>query len=210
VVRFIGDVHGKFGRYKRLIADCERSIQVGDMGVGFRRPDGSFYANPPYDAMLRGDHRFIRGNHDNPNVCREHSQWIPDGTLSNGTIFIGGGLSVDRRMRTEGLDWWPDEELSIQALTLMVSRYDDVRPHTMVTHDCPESIADHVMARVHRTKFHDPSRTRQAFQSMLEMHRPRLWIFGHWHHSFDSVIDGTRFICLAELETRDIEVRDSA
>jgi len=125
-------------------------------------------------------------------------------------MFVGGGLSVDRRMRTEGFDWWPDEELSIAALNALVNRYVDALPHTMVTHDCPESVADAMMARHNLSKFTDPSRTRQAFQSMFELHRPRLWIFGHWHHSFDGVIDGTRFICLAELEARDIEVGDSA
>jgi len=68
--RFIGDVHGKFGAYKRLIAGCERSVQVGDMGVGFRHRggprDGEFYATPPYDAMVRGGHRFIGGTTTTP------------------------------------------------------------------------------------------------------------------------------------------------
>ena len=49
-MRFIGDVHGKFTQYKRLIADVPASIQVGDMGVGFRRisgyRDGEEYSNP--------------------------------------------------------------------------------------------------------------------------------------------------------------------
>jgi len=34
----------------------------------------------------------------------------------------------------------------------------------------------------------------------LKEHRPKLWVFGHHHKSFDKVIDGTRFVCLAELE----------
>jgi hypothetical protein len=50
------------------------------------------------------------------------------------------------------------------------------------------------------------SQTRQAFQSMFKLRQPGLWIFGHWHASFDRVLDGTRFICLAELEYRDIEI----
>ena len=39
-MRFIGDVHGKYGQYKKLIAEVDSSIQVGDMGVGFRRLGG--------------------------------------------------------------------------------------------------------------------------------------------------------------------------
>ena len=35
---FIGDVHGKYNRYRDIIRDCENTIQVGDMGIGFRHP----------------------------------------------------------------------------------------------------------------------------------------------------------------------------
>ena len=34
-MRFIDDVHGKIDQYLKIIADCDESIQVGDMGVGF-------------------------------------------------------------------------------------------------------------------------------------------------------------------------------
>jgi hypothetical protein len=33
----IGDVHGRFRAYKRIIKSAPASIQVGDMGVGFAR-----------------------------------------------------------------------------------------------------------------------------------------------------------------------------
>jgi hypothetical protein len=110
----IGDVHGGFRQYKRLIKGVPASIQVGDMGVGFmriragiERSDGAgdvqYLANPPHYAMLPG-HRFIRGNHDNPGVCRRHSQWIPDGHVEGHTMFIGGALSIDRQWRVEGYD----------------------------------------------------------------------------------------------------------
>jgi hypothetical protein len=36
-------------------------------------------------------------------------------------------------------------------------------------------------------------------------HKPKLWIFGHWHVPFDEVIAGTRFICLPELAYIDID-----
>ena len=69
-MRFIGDVHGKWKKYKRIIKDCDASIQVGDLGLGFVRKHGwsagQIYSNPPHYAMVKGDHKFIRGNHDNP------------------------------------------------------------------------------------------------------------------------------------------------
>lgn len=209
LTRFIGDVHGKFRQYKRIIAGCDRSVQVGDMGVGFLRRDmisgeARPTENPPYDHMTRGDHRFIRGNHDSPAVCESHSQWITDGAVEEGVMYIGGALSVDREWRTEGLDWWIDEELSTAELNHLVGVYAETKPRAMITHECPESHAELLMALSGRRKLDFPSRTRQAFQSMIEIHRPQIWIHGHWHISFDNVLDGTRFVCLAELEFKDI------
>lgn len=210
ITRVIGDVHGHFDRYKKIITDIPRSIQVGDMGVGFRKTqgprEGEEYSNPPHYAMVRADHRFIRGNHDNPGPCSRHSQWIPDGTIENDVMFIGGALSIDRAWRVEGYSWWPDEELSAQALRTMVDIYATTRPRVMITHECPESVADEILKAHNLTKFNDPSRTRQAFQSMIEIHQPELWVHGHWHISSDRVLNGTRFICLAELEYRDIDI----
>ena len=110
ITRFIGDVHGHYEPYKRIIADVPRSVQVGDMGVGFLRiggySDGEEYNNPPHHSMVAGDHRFIRGNHDNPSVCRRHSQYIPDGTVEGNIMYIGGAVSIDRAWRRDGYSWW--------------------------------------------------------------------------------------------------------
>lgn len=207
--RFVGDVHGHFDPYRKIIEIGPPSIQVGDMGVGFRSwPHGEPQGNPPHERMVKGGHRFIRGNHDNPHVCKRHSQYISDGTIENGVMFVGGALSIDKAYRVEGYSWWPTEELSTSDLYDIVDRYIAARPRIMVTHDCPENVAIEVARTAGLMKL-DPrfaSRTRQAFQSMWSAHSPDLWIFGHWHKSFDHILDGTRFICLAELEYRDIEV----
>jgi len=212
-MRYIGDVHGKYTQYKKIIDSCKESIQVGDMGVGFRserhcRP----LQNPPHYAMARENHRFIRGNHDNPHVCKNHSQCIPDGTVESlytksdslRKMFVGGGLSIDQQYRHEGLDWWPEEELSIQELNLLIDEYDTHLPEIMVTHDCPEPIARILFNNGEKLEY--PSRTRQAFQIMWERYQPDIWIFGHWHSSRDKLIDECRFICLSELEFIDLEI----
>lgn len=215
LIRFIGDVHGKYEPYKRLIRDFPRSIQVGDLGVGFKRTQGpnagEIYANPPHYAMVAADHKFIRGNHDNPEECKKHSQWIPDGHVDDNMMFCGGAVSIDRDRRTEGYTYWSDEELSIKELDVIVTDYLRVQPKIMVTHDCPEVIAEEMVRRSDRWQKLDPkysSRSRQAFQHMWSAHRPKLWIFGHWHVSAEFNVNDTRFICLAELEHRDIDVED--
>lgn len=203
-MRFIGDVHGKYRQYKAIIKGCERSIQVGDMGVGFykRGPDGAplALANPPFDAMYP-NHRFIRGNHDNPAVCKRQHLWIPDGTVEGDMMFIGGAWSIDRAWRTEGFDWWADEELSYQELSTLIDVYLAAKPRIMVTHDCPKVTQQHI-----HSHHIENTRTNGAFQSMFELHQPELWIFGHHHTSFRRVINGTQFICLNELEYIDLDI----
>lgn len=212
-VRFIGDVHGKFNRYEKILELGIPTIQVGDMGVGFRRVggyrDGEIHRNPPHTKMFAGNHRFIRGNHDNPAECEKHSQCIQDGDIEDGMMFIGGAVSIDREFRKEGYSWWPDEELSTEELGALYEKYLEIKPEVMVTHDCPEGVAAELARVSLRVEKLDPrfaSRTRQVFHNMWVGHSPKLWVFGHWHVSFDHVLNGTRFVCLAELEWKDLEV----
>jgi len=135
---FIGDVHGKYSRYKEIIKGEKNTIQVGDMGVGFLRyPHGDPAPNPPYDGMVESGARFIRGNHDSPAVCKKHTQWIKDGMVENNTMFIGGGFSIDYMYRVKDFSWWADEQLSVPELDALLGVYLAATPEIMVTHDCP-------------------------------------------------------------------------
>lgn len=216
-IRFCGDVHGHYRAYKRLIEDCPVSIQVGDMGVGFKywEPHANELrsaANPPYRTMVeRGDHRFIRGNHDNPEVCKTQSLWIPDGTLVHDRVFcVGGAVSIDRAYRTEGLDWWPDEELSTSELDRVVDDFVALKPEVVCTHDCPDFVANEYLAWKNRAKIVDGSRTRQALDAAYALveRKPRLWLFGHWHDTCHFVRTGTHFQMLGELDYCDVEWLD--
>jgi predicted phosphohydrolase len=203
----IGDVHGKFKRYKRIVKGRRDTVQLGDMGVGFWKLRGTEFIpdqNPPHSKMVEGNHRFIRGNHDNPSVCRRQSQWIPDGTVEGDVMFIGGAISVDRRWRHEGVDWWPDEELSAAELERLIGVYAGVRPRIMVTHDCPQFLEQTMVAASGRDKSVVPSRTRQAFSAMFEQHRPQHWVFGHWHRTIQATWRGCTFTCLDELNVLEI------
>lgn len=210
-VRFIGDVHGKYRQYKRILKTSPYpTIQVGDMGIGFRRlggpRDGEFFQNPPYDLMKEGKHRFIRGNHDNPGECRKHTQWIPDGTIEGSTMYVGGAISIDRQWRTKEYNWWDDEEVSQINLDLMVSTFIANKPEVMVTHTCPTEIARNISVLEGWEK--ERSRTEQAFQSMMNNHQPKVWVFGHFHKNYTFTANGTTFICLGELEVIDLEIED--
>lgn len=201
----IGDVHGKYDRYKKITEGLKDTIQVGDMGVGFVSPrSGREMRNPHFDWMVENNHRFIRGNHDNPSVCTRHRQFIPDGTIEDDVMFIGGALSIDKNYRIEGLDYWSDEEISYEKLGYLISIYSEVKPRIMITHECPEYIAHDLNHRRFKLDPMFASRTRIALQNMWEIHKPEIWVFGHWHISWKKDVLGTRFICLNELEMTEI------
>lgn len=190
-IRFIGDVHGKFDEYLDLTRHVDFSIQVGDFGAGF--------GNLP---ILYTNHRFIRGNHDSPMVCASSPNWINDGHSEDNMFFVGGAMSIDQYCRVEGVSWWRDEELSISQFDDIITKYEMAKPDIMVSHECPDKIAHEIFDISKKYN----SRTRQAFDTMLEVWQPKIWIFGHWHQPVNTVINGVRFICLAELQTIDLEV----
>lgn len=147
---------------------------------------------------------YFTGN--SPSVCKRHSQYINDGTIEDGVMFCGGAVSIDKDWRQVDYNYWVDEELSSGELHKIVDIYAQNKPRVMVTHECPESIADALMSHFNKTKMNFPSRTRQAFEIMRQINPPELWVFGHWHHSFDQVLDGTRYVCLNELEYKEFEI----
>jgi Calcineurin-like phosphoesterase len=214
IIRFIGDVHGKFRRYHRILEESPyRTHQVGDMGVGFLRyPHGDPQENPHFDLMVEKGATFNRGNHDNPAVCAKHKQCIPDGTIVGNIMYCGGAVSIDKPYRIEGFSWWPEEELSFEGLEPIIEAFKAAKPDIMVTHECPESIAERIVGSMANTRSHPvkleerwKSRHRVAFERMLAEHKPKLWIFGHWHVPFATKFLGTDFICLPELATIDID-----
>jgi hypothetical protein len=191
ICRFIGDIHGNMNIYvNELIKDCPQSIQVGDFGIGFVRN--------PTEVYDFDNHKFIRGNHDFPYGCTLEPNYIEDGHVekiantNEDIMFIGGAYSIDKPWRTEGIDYWSDEELSYDALNYMISKYIMTKPKVLIAHEVPQFLTKHFGIKI----FDIPSRTRDALDEMFHYHKPELMISGHWHFAFDQVIDGCRHIIL--------------
>lgn len=189
-MRYIGDVHGKMDEYLEIINGCEESIQVGDFGVGF----------VPV-PQVPNKHRFIRGNHDSPGLCRLEDNWIEDGIYDGIHLFIGGAYSIDQSSRIPGISWWADEELGWEELNRIIDTVPVNNPRIIVSHDAPKYITNQLFPFA---RYASGSRTQNALDAIFEIHKPEIWIVGHWHSSHDVVIDGTRFIFLNELEYIDL------
>jgi len=198
---FIGDIHGSWNYYTGLVKNITHTptVQVGDFGIGFPgHPD------PP---KTEGDHWFIRGNHDNPEVCRNHPNYLGDyGYKKEWDMFwVSGADSIDKHMRIEGVSWWRDEELDYRTLNdKVLPLFEETQPRIMVTHTCPMAIRYDLIG-VRNDYGRGPSVTEHALQAMFAMYQPDIWLFGHWHTHLDIRKNGTRFICLNTYQMMEIE-----
>lgn len=206
-ITIIGDVHGKTQQYQKMLRQHysgQRTIQIGDMGIGFSGV--GLHEMPP-------NHKWFRGNHDNPTKCRLNKNYLGDyGYLPEDKLFwLAGAFSIDRAWRVEGISWWPDEELSFQELDKAIGLYAQVKPKYVLSHECPARVArsllDGLMGPYFSAKADcSMSRTAQALQAMFEIHQPKEWVFGHYHVDKSFEINGTLFTCVAELSTYDLNV----
>jgi predicted phosphodiesterase len=192
-ITLIGDVHGKRRRYQDIMHSNEYTIQLGDCDFD-------------YDHLSEFDcakHKLIPGNHDNHESVYQLPNCLGRFGASelNGInfFFVCGADSIDKFGRNQYIDWWPNEELSYKEMFEATQLYQQIKPDLVLSHDCPQIVAQMFFG------ISDPSHTRNGLQWMFELHKPRLWVFGHHHKPRSEEILGTRFICLPELATLEVE-----
>ena len=194
----IGDVHGKYERYHRIVRRTEENpytVQLGDFGF-------------KYDTLANVDstkHLIIPGNHDNYDTCYNYPHFLGDyGYTSLNRIeffYYRGAYSIDRIYRTIGIDWWENEQVGIEGFMKARELYRTTKPKIVITHDCPQNIAKLMLQPDQRIY---ENITGWALNELLNIHQPDLWLFGHWHQSRTIKYGNTKFVCLDELETYDI------
>jgi hypothetical protein len=184
-IRILGDVHANVPAYLNLIKKAQYSVQLGDFGFG-----AEFHQKTAQIDKSR--HVVILGNHDdysNP----IHMALGDFGEYSLGGFnffYIRGAYSIDRACRTLGIDWWAQEELTWSQGYKCIEAYRKAKPSIVLTHDCPEEII-YLMGRGYPSTI-----TRQILQTCLEVHRPKMWIFGHHHINWTKTYKDTTFRCL--------------
>lgn len=206
MIRFVGDVHGNMTAYFSIIKDVPESIQVGDLGLA-----PSWTTAKKFDSMfeelnIEGTHRFFRGNHDCLEECKKSKHFITDGTVDGPMMMVGGALSIDKEWRTEGVDWWRDEELTYREMGDVIDIYEKTKPKIMLSHDCPEYIAQKVMIPLVHGLKNSPSLTRMGLECMRSIYQPVIHIYGHWHKSYSSQLYDTHYVCLPINGYIDIDV----
>jgi len=71
-INFISDIHGEFKKFREWTKTMDYSLQLGDMGLGFPKDERDKY------FVKDLNHRWIRGNHDDPAVCRMKPNYLGD------------------------------------------------------------------------------------------------------------------------------------
>lgn len=190
----IGDVHGHYDQYERMARKREYTVQLGDLGF-------------KYGCLKNLDpekHKVIGGNHDNYDIIHEFAHYLGDyGNCVLGGVkffFYRGAYSIDKQYRTIGIDWWAQEENTIETFMEAREVYRNIKPNIVISHCCPYSLIPYFLEPQYAHRIIN-SKTDWALQELLNIHKPKLWIFGHFHVSRSVTVEETKFICLNELET---------
>lgn len=212
-----GDTHSNIERFRwhKGFDKDDTVIILGDFGVIWHSL-ANVYAQAFTDRpMLEElDHYgctfcFIDGNHENFDRLAE----LPDAPLFGGTVgqasehvfhlrrgqvyeiegksffCMGGAMSIDKAVRTEGVSWWRGENITtadmrrgIEALAARGSKVDYV-----LTHTPPERILRRLLdVDAGHARLKDPNA--RLLDEFYETVKFKKWFFGHMH--FDAVVIG--------------------
>jgi len=184
-----GDVHNEFGRLNDVInkKQPDNIICCGDFGYWPKFDNRG--TEPLSNIKLQGAEwlRWCDGNHEDfwslaqresdelePGIIympRGSTYTLPDGRVM---LFMGGAYSIDKHMRTIGIDWFPEEEIRQSDF----ENLPDIKVDIFITHTCPsELVLD--LKKNYPDKGAEPSNV--ALSQLWEIYKPSLWFFGHWH-----------------------------
>ena len=153
MIAFIGDVHRAFDRLAGAVAglptSVEIAIQVGDLGL---HQDDLAPTAPGVPPLARQVY-YVTGNHDHepsyrgivePTEMAPNLVYVPRGTVleldGRRIAFLGGGDSIiDRAVRRNGVDWWPEEQVTLAD----VARFADAGPVDILVSHTPPAFVYH-------------------------------------------------------------------
>lgn len=206
-IYFLGDTHSiriTISTLFRAEIASATIIHVGDGGITDTR------CLEPLDRFLKETNNtmiHIRGNHDNPAVF-PHKQsdnliFVDDYTTvefesGERVLLVGGGMSIDRVLRVEPIDYWSGEPTKPVP--------EDLEHHDIViAHDCPswincttESLPDKFprFCMADATLIGDCHKQRKVMDEIFEVVRPSQWYYGHYHNDDAERQRDCQFVCL--------------
>jgi Icc-related predicted phosphoesterase len=201
-VMFVGDTHGNIDNFTKILHyakenEVHQIIQVGDFGWWPRWEKGKYFieqSNFMIKYLGLEPIIFIPGNHEDYfsikdiyNVPELHKvadyiylagRGYIDTIGDTRLMFVGGACSIDKDIRTEGWDYFPEEEISQRDCYRLCSIASQQKIDILVSHDVIDGINLGI-------KLYDGFRSvRKALRSIAEIIRPLRVIHGHYHHRY--------------------------
>jgi len=188
------------------------AVQVGDFGFWPGAAGGLYYLYSVAEWLerLNMTFMFLDGNHeDHPalasyrgdwNVPQDSRsvavagprvRWLPRGSRwlwhSREWLALGGAVSVDKDLLTEGEDWFPEEAITPgQAASVSQVGQADV----MLTHDCPAGVTLTLpppprewLPQIPAAEAH-----RELLQNVVNVVQPSYLIHGHYHMAYSKPV----------------------
>lgn len=232
MIYITGDTHGNQYKWieqiEPMLSPSDMILVCGDFGVGFW--NGRYWSEETfYDFLSEQEYTvlFIDGNHENfdklsrypvetwhggrVHKIRENVIHLMRGevyTIEGVTIFaMGGGYSVDKYRRTEGISWWPQEMPSEEEYRNALANLEKAGNHVdyIITHTAPSEtvyylstmrssgIRNDVVQEWRLTGFLDEIQRMVAYKH---------WYFGHFHVDLELWRNQTAILrSVRELET---------
>ena len=199
MIAIVGDIHGEFGTLNSFINKKQPKMVLvcGDFGywpkMDIPRLSSRGRIKKP-TVPKAGDTKvyWCDGNHEDhesllldtktstelwPNVWYMKRGSVLELDDGRNILFMGGAHSVDKASRRNRIDWF-EEELISWADFRRLPDPDDVRIDIVISHTCPLEVP--MEGSFNAGKQDDPSR--RVLSHILQVYRPNLWYFGHWHH----------------------------
>jgi hypothetical protein len=211
-VAVAGDWHGHTWWAIKLIQAARADgvtqiLQLGDFGV-WPGPTGKRYLDRLQKTCEEEGVEvwFVDGNHEDfvqllakpkdelgRGIVRPNLLHLPRGHRwkwgDRSWLALGGAASIDKAVRTEGKDWWPEEELTrAQADAAIASGPADV----MVCHDYPAKVVHSFGPRPKSWALEDVARSErhsQLIQEVVDAVRPGYFLHGHLHRLYQRQTD---------------------
>ena len=161
----VGDTHGNQYKWveqiEPILSPSDIILICGDFGVGFW--NGRYWSEETfYDFLSEQEYTvlFIDGNHENFDKLNSYpvETWCGGNVhkirnnnvihlmrgevycIDGNTIFVmGGGYSIDKYRRTEGVSWWSQEMPSEEEYLSALANLDKVGNNVdyIITHTAP-------------------------------------------------------------------------
>ena len=207
---FIGDNHGNydhlFSLIKRHALENCYLFHVGDGGEGFLKTAKQYRQFNQLNDFFKGrniQYKSIRGNHSDPfyftgtsRFIETHFELIEDYTVleykDKKIQLIGGATSLDRIDRTEGVSYWKGETLVLDESKCQ--KVDILVTHTAPMWCFPQGFNDTVLywASRDRALTADLLKERQQMNTILNICKPSLHLYGHFHASHTELVNGCK------------------